>query len=189
MEIQKVDSNYYPETLHRLFIVNAGSGFKMLWKALKAFLDARTYAKIKVLGCDYLNNLLEVIDPINLPSFLGGNCTCSDYGGCLFSDKGPWHNPETVEMLQELSSAGEESTNGIQSVVAEDSPVSISRNSQEDAGTAHANRMFLPKIQALEDVLRDTKTKIQALEAALENTKTALQGLSQEVETVKTSKD
>lgn len=34
--------------MHKLFIVNAGSGFKMLWKALKAFLDARTLAKITV---------------------------------------------------------------------------------------------------------------------------------------------
>lgn len=36
------------QTLNRLFIVNAGSGFKMLWKAVKAFLDARTLAKIQV---------------------------------------------------------------------------------------------------------------------------------------------
>ncbi|KAI6707349.1 hypothetical protein NL676_010311 [Syzygium grande] len=158
MEIQKVDSNYYPETLHRLFIVNAGSGFKVLWKGLNAFLDARTLAKIRVLGCDYLNDLLEVIDPINLPSFLGGNCTCPDYGGCLFSDKGPWHNPEIVEMLQGFSSAGEENTNGIQSAVPGDNSVPISRDSQEDAGAKDANGTFLQKIQALEDVLGDTKT-------------------------------
>lgn len=36
------------QTLNRLFIVNAGSGFKMLWKAVKAFLDTRTLAKIQV---------------------------------------------------------------------------------------------------------------------------------------------
>ncbi|MBA0689619.1 hypothetical protein Goari_007340 [Gossypium aridum] len=48
MEIQKIDSNYYPETLNRLFIINAGSGFRMLWKVLKAFMDARTLAKIHV---------------------------------------------------------------------------------------------------------------------------------------------
>ncbi|KAF8019334.1 hypothetical protein BT93_G0112 [Corymbia citriodora subsp. variegata] len=184
MEIQKIDSNYYPETLHKLFVVNAGSGFRILWKALRAFLDARTLAKIKVLGGDYLNDLLEVIDPINLPSFLGGNCTCSDYGGCLFSDKGPWHNPEVVEMLQESSSAGEGNTDGIQSVVPEDNSVPIFRDCQGDAGTKPANGVFLQKIHTLEDVLGDTKTKIQALEAALENTKMVLQGLSQEMETM-----
>lgn len=36
------------QTMHQLFIVNAGSGFKFLWKALKAFLDTRTLAKIQV---------------------------------------------------------------------------------------------------------------------------------------------
>ncbi|OVA11629.1 CRAL-TRIO domain [Macleaya cordata] len=99
-EIQKIDSNYYPETLHRLFIVNAGSGFRVLWKALRAFLDARTIAKIQVLGSNYQNKLIEVIDPSNLPSFLGGSCTCSEYGGCLMNDNGPWMNPEITELLQ-----------------------------------------------------------------------------------------
>ncbi|KAK4389489.1 Phosphatidylinositol/phosphatidylcholine transfer protein SFH11 [Sesamum angolense] len=51
MEIQKIDSNYYPETLHQLYIVNAGSGFKVLWKAIRAFLDARTLAKIRGVSC------------------------------------------------------------------------------------------------------------------------------------------
>ncbi|GER56986.1 Sec14p-like phosphatidylinositol transfer family protein [Striga asiatica] len=43
----KIDSNYYPETLHRMFIVNAGTGFKkVLWPAAQKFLDQKTIAKI-----------------------------------------------------------------------------------------------------------------------------------------------
>ncbi|RZC69207.1 hypothetical protein C5167_032299 [Papaver somniferum] len=93
-EIQKIDSSYYPETLHQLFIVNAGSGFRVLWRALKAFLDSRTIAKIQVLGSNYQSYLTEVIHPSNLPSFLGGTCTCSEYGGCLMNDRGPWTDPQ-----------------------------------------------------------------------------------------------
>ncbi|EYU32845.1 hypothetical protein MIMGU_mgv1a0204213mg, partial [Erythranthe guttata] len=87
-------------TLHQLFIINAGAGFKVLWKAIRAFLDARTLAKIRVLGSDYKSSLIEAIEPSNLPSFLGGDCTCSESGGCLFSDKGPWNDPDIKQMLQ-----------------------------------------------------------------------------------------
>ncbi|KAL2931396.1 Phosphatidylinositol/phosphatidylcholine transfer protein SFH11 [Bienertia sinuspersici] len=83
LEFQKIDSNYYPDTLNRLFIVNAGSGFRVLWKALKTFLDAFTAAKIQVLGSNFRCKLIEVIDPSNLPSFLGGECLCCDRGGIL----------------------------------------------------------------------------------------------------------
>ncbi|XP_020096346.1 phosphatidylinositol/phosphatidylcholine transfer protein SFH11-like isoform X2 [Ananas comosus] len=101
IEIQKIDSNYYPETLNQLYVINAGSGFKALWKVLHAFLEARTLSKIKVLGSNYQSTLFEAVDPSNLPEFLGGTCKCSEYGGCLLKDKGPWTNPDIISILQE----------------------------------------------------------------------------------------
>ncbi|XP_061981220.1 phosphatidylinositol/phosphatidylcholine transfer protein SFH11-like isoform X3 [Populus nigra] len=153
--------------LNRLFIVNAGNGFKMLWKALGAFLDARTLAKIHVLGYNYLSNLLEVIDQSNLPSFLGGDCTCSDYGGCLFSDKGPWQNPEILEMLQSTSIMEEIYDSEADSDVASEEAMETSQNEDcGDGGNTEAQ-----KIHALEVVLMDTNKEIQALKTALDNTK------------------
>ncbi|CAK9180720.1 unnamed protein product [Ilex paraguariensis] len=96
----KIDNNYYPETLHKMFIVNAGPGFKkMLWPAAQKFLDAKTIAKIQVLEPKYLGKLLEAIDPSQLPDFLGGSCTCSAEGGCLRSNMGPWNDPEIMKLV------------------------------------------------------------------------------------------
>ncbi|XP_062148754.1 phosphatidylinositol/phosphatidylcholine transfer protein SFH9 isoform X2 [Alnus glutinosa] len=99
MRMQKIDGDNYPETLHQMFIVNAGSGFKLLWNTAKGFLDPRTTAKIHVLGNKFQNKLLEVIDPSQLPDFLGGACSCPNEGGCLRSDKGPWNNPEIMKLV------------------------------------------------------------------------------------------
>ncbi|KAJ9567701.1 hypothetical protein OSB04_003667 [Centaurea solstitialis] len=96
----KVDSNYYPETLHRMFIVNAGPTFKKcLWPAAQKFLDAKTIAKIQVLEPKSLGKLHEVINPSQLPDFLGGACTCSGEGGCLRSNMGPWNDPEIMKVV------------------------------------------------------------------------------------------
>ncbi|XP_022769031.1 phosphatidylinositol/phosphatidylcholine transfer protein SFH6-like isoform X3 [Durio zibethinus] len=107
--LQKIDSDNYPEeclssilplqTLYRMFIINAGPGFKMGWKAAKSFLDSKTASKITVLGSNYQNKLLEVIDASELPQFLGGSCTCADKGGCMRSDKGPWKDPNILKMI------------------------------------------------------------------------------------------
>ncbi|CAN7032046.1 unnamed protein product, partial [Brassica oleracea var. botrytis] len=96
--IAKVDCNYYPETLHRMFIVNAGIGFRtLLWPAAQKLLDPMTIAKIQVLEPKSLSKLLEAIDSSQLPEFLGGLCKCANEGGCLRSNKGPWNDPEIIE--------------------------------------------------------------------------------------------
>ncbi|XP_008796543.1 phosphatidylinositol/phosphatidylcholine transfer protein SFH13-like isoform X2 [Phoenix dactylifera] len=103
--MQKIDGDYYPETLHQMFIVNAGHGFKLLWNTVKGFLDPKTTAKIHVLGSKYQSRLLEAIDASQLPDFLGGSCTCCDEGGCLRSNKGPWNDPVIMKLVHCVEAA------------------------------------------------------------------------------------
>ncbi|XP_042008265.1 phosphatidylinositol/phosphatidylcholine transfer protein SFH13-like isoform X1 [Salvia splendens] len=96
----KIDNSYYPETLHSLYIVNAGTGFKkVLWPAAQKFLDPKTLSKIHVLDPKSSGKLLEAIDPCQLPEFLGGTCSCNTEGGCLRSNKGPWNDPEIQKLM------------------------------------------------------------------------------------------
>ncbi|KAL4581293.1 hypothetical protein LXL04_017504 [Taraxacum kok-saghyz] len=98
--LQNIDGNNYPETLCRMYIINAGSGFRLLWNTVKSFLDPKTTAKINVLGNKFQSKLLEIIDASELPDFLGGTCTCSDKGGCMRADKGPWQDPDIMKMVR-----------------------------------------------------------------------------------------
>ncbi|XP_015689625.1 phosphatidylinositol/phosphatidylcholine transfer protein SFH3-like isoform X2 [Oryza brachyantha] len=97
-QLQKIDGDNYPETLCRMFIINAGPGFRLLWSTVKSFLDPKTTAKIHVLGNKYQSKLLEVIDASELPEFFGGTCQCE--GGCMKADKGPWKDAEVMKMVQ-----------------------------------------------------------------------------------------
>ncbi|KAG9148057.1 hypothetical protein Leryth_003638 [Lithospermum erythrorhizon] len=105
MKLQKIDSDNYPETLGRMFIINAGPGFRLVWNTVKTFLDPETTSKIHVLGDKYRSTLLDIIDSSELPDFLGGSCNCALEGGCLRSDKGPWKDENVLKMI----SCGEQS--------------------------------------------------------------------------------
>ena len=47
-----------------------------------------TADKVVILGSDYQEVLLELIDAENLPTVLGGKCTCGHAGDCDCA--GPW---------------------------------------------------------------------------------------------------
>jgi hypothetical protein len=46
----KVGSDYYPEIMGNLYIVNAPFLFAGIWTVIKSFIDEKTRAKIKIIG-------------------------------------------------------------------------------------------------------------------------------------------
>ena len=103
----------------RLAVINAPSSFTMIWNIVKRWISPETVSKVDILGkhpfqservssiisrpfcffflfvffspgSDYTGRLLEDIDAENLPTSLGGLCTCEGLGGCSLSSAGPW---------------------------------------------------------------------------------------------------
>jgi len=84
----QISQDYYPETMGQLAIVNAPSSFAFIWSMIRPWLAKETAEKVDILGHDYKEKLLDMIEADNLPSTLGGNCECE--GGCHLSSAGPW---------------------------------------------------------------------------------------------------
>jgi hypothetical protein len=59
-----------------MLIINAPMLFTGVWAVVKGFLDEKTRKKIKIVGSKYEKDLLELVEPENLPDFLGGTCKC-----------------------------------------------------------------------------------------------------------------
>lgn len=58
-KIMAIDQNNYPEMLGHTCIINAPSFFKMIWQAVKSFIDPKTQEKIEVPSHDH--NPLEAL--------------------------------------------------------------------------------------------------------------------------------
>jgi hypothetical protein len=47
--------NCQPETLKKIFIINAPKAFTLVWQAYKFFLDKKTKDKVSILGSNYMS--------------------------------------------------------------------------------------------------------------------------------------
>lgn len=72
-----IGTKRYPETLHRLFIINAPLYFRAIWAAVGAWLDPPTRDKIQILGGDpaaWATAFEEAMIPASaLPAWAGGS--------------------------------------------------------------------------------------------------------------------
>lgn len=115
----KIASNYYPEIMGNLFVVNAPSVFSMCWKLIKGILDPVTVNKIHILNSHYEKELLKYAAPESLPKEYGGTCECAE--GCQHSNIGPWNDPQythpedIISVDEWLKSIGESIGDGSES--------------------------------------------------------------------------
>merc|ERR1719300_1639990 len=49
----------YPETAFKIFIVNTGWSFRMIWAIVGFFIDKQTHEKIKILGTDWIKTVTK----------------------------------------------------------------------------------------------------------------------------------
>ena len=69
--VSKILSDHYPESLCKVYVVNAPRGVGAVWSIVKQFLDANTASKVEFLS--KLSDLSEKLgDMSTMPDFLGG---------------------------------------------------------------------------------------------------------------------
>ena len=69
----------YPDTVHRLFIVNAPWIFSLVFKMVKPFIDPITVQKVQLLT---LEELFDHVPRAAIPKSMGGTCCCSGSEHC-----------------------------------------------------------------------------------------------------------
>lgn len=86
----QVSQDYFPETMGQLAVVNVPSTFTLIWSMIKPWLSKETAEKVDILGSNYQEVLLKLVDADCLPASLGGACHCEEHGGCHRACPGPW---------------------------------------------------------------------------------------------------
>jgi hypothetical protein len=78
----KMDQDNYPESLRKMYVVNAPKLFTVVYAMVKPLVDPRTLQKVIVLGSSFKEELLKVMDEDQLPKVLGGSCKMHE-GECM----------------------------------------------------------------------------------------------------------
>merc|ERR1712087_338958 len=68
------ESNLWPNTLEKMYIINAPWPFRFAWKIISNFIHPITVAKIDILGHDYINTMKKKINLDQIPKKYGGTC-------------------------------------------------------------------------------------------------------------------
>lgn len=78
LHLVKMMEDNYPEMMKQMYIFNAPRIFPLLWKLGRPLISEDMKRKIHVLGSDYQKEILKVIEPDQLPKYLGGTMTDPD---------------------------------------------------------------------------------------------------------------
>uniref|UniRef100_A0A6A7G9X9 CRAL-TRIO domain-containing protein n=1 Tax=Hirondellea gigas TaxID=1518452 RepID=A0A6A7G9X9_9CRUS len=74
-----IDQFFYPESLVRLYIINAPFVFRALWAVVKIWVDPLTRARVFVLkGSAFLAEMKKWVDDDQIPTYYGGDCKIVD---------------------------------------------------------------------------------------------------------------
>ena len=86
----KISEYLHPQLLGTNVITNPGTVFKILFSIAKLFIGKKTLEKLKVCSSDTLKGditkcpfSMKHLIKDDIPSFLGGDCHCTDKGGCI----------------------------------------------------------------------------------------------------------
>lgn len=95
---------FFQEMLYKAYIVNAPMFFEGLWEdELSITVDKTTLQKIEITGSESHPEMLDLIDPMDLPDIYGGECSCK--AQCIYSEKGPWSEVENFVDYQNPGAA------------------------------------------------------------------------------------
>jgi len=116
-----IDAAYYPEALHRVYLINCPSIITFAFRLVSGVVDKRTLDKLVFCSPEEtLDTLRLVIDDDKIPEHLGGSCRCP--GGCVVihsssSKAGTTTDGSTSGALAKSSSSAEVGQDGSAAVL------------------------------------------------------------------------
>ncbi|KAF3514917.1 hypothetical protein F2Q69_00001180, partial [Brassica cretica] len=159
--IAKVDCSYYPETLHRMFIVNAGFGFRsLIWPAAQKFLDPVTIAKIQLVHHMEVNPIPQTTkDPLHVRDH---------------NSQEEWSQPQLLNTSSENSSSTNTSRREDSSINREIVLQCLDRLKKLEKECTEISRIPVKTPDENEKLLTGTLERIKSLELDLDKTQSVL---------------